>query len=103
MSPEAQEAYREIQRSTPSDAAFIAEKPRALALFTGRKAAFDVPSLPPDAFGTFVKQKNIHYLLLDLASESVRNGEYKKQIPSEIIPTNVWASARYAIVKLDWN
>jgi hypothetical protein len=103
MSPEAQEAYREIQRSTPSDAAFITYKPRALALFTGRKAAFDVPGLPPDAFGTFVKQKNIHYLLLDLASESVRNGEYKKQIPSEIISTSVWENARYAIVKLDWN
>lgn len=103
MSPEAQEAYREIQRGTPSDAAFITEKPRALALFTGRKAAFDVPGLPPDSFGIFVKQKNIHYLLLDLASEAVRNGEYKKQVPSDIIPANVWSNGRYLIVKLDWN
>ena len=102
MLPEAQEVYREIQRSTPSDAVFFAEKPRALVLFTGRKAAFEVLSLPPEAFRDFVKQKNIHYELVDLASGPAGVAEHKKQIPPDIKSTDWWSNARFLILKLDW-
>jgi hypothetical protein len=103
MSPDAQEAYREIQRRTPRDAKFLADKPRALALFTDRSAAFDVPDLPPDAFRNFVKSKNIRYKLIDLAGRSAGDAGLRKQIPPDIVPTDVWSSPRYLILRMDWN
>jgi hypothetical protein len=103
MSPDAQQAYREIQLRTPPDARFLADKPRALSLFTNRSAAFDVPGLAPDAFRDFVKSKNVRYKLIDMAGESARNGDFRKQIPADIVQTDVWSSPRYLILRLDWN
>lgn len=103
MSPDAQEAYREIQLRTPPDAKFLADKPRALALFTDRSAAFDVPGLPPEAFRDFVKSKNIRYKLIDLAGRSVGDAVFRKQFPADIVPTDVWSSPRYLILRMDWN
>jgi hypothetical protein len=102
MTPEAQEAYREIQSRTPPEATFIAPKPRALALFTDRNGAFDVSSLPPDAFREFVKNRKVHYELIDLAGESAGDAHVKKQIPPDITHTDVWSNSRYLILRLDW-
>jgi hypothetical protein len=103
MTPAAQEAYGEIRRSTPPDSVFFAEKPRALALFTNRKAAFEVLALPPEGFRDFVKRKNIHYELIDLAGGPPGIADHKKQIPSDISVTDFWSNSRYLILKLDWN
>jgi hypothetical protein len=92
-----QDAFEHIKERTPADAVIVFAKPRALALYTGRKALINTESLDAAATRQFMKERGVDYCIVhtELTGNALR--EFVKDSTAV---ERTWSNDKFEVYKV---